>query len=70
MNRKLKIGDEVTFTLAGRIAKGIIIEDRGKLGAQGERIWRVRVEYLWSPSMDYELSENEIEATGKQIAHA
>jgi hypothetical protein len=70
MKTRYKVGDEVEFNLANRKAKGVIVEDRGNLGFRGAHLWRIRVEYLWSPSMDYELSEDEFELLSEQPVHA
>ncbi len=70
MTKHLKVGDEVFFNLVNRKVKGKIIEDRGKIGAHHSHLWRVRVPFLSSPSMDYELSEDQLESVSKYAAHA
>lgn len=66
--RKIKIGDIVTFTLVGREVTGTVIEDRGKLGRDGRRIYAIRVEYTWSDPMVYELEEGDFQVT--ELQHA
>lgn len=42
--REPRVGDIVSFPFGSYIARGEVIEDRGHLGRDGERIIRVRVE--------------------------
>ncbi len=42
--REPRVGDIVSFPFGSYTARGDVIEDRGHLGRDGERIIRVRVE--------------------------
>lgn len=57
--RKIKIGDIVTFTLVGREVAGTVIEDRGKLGRNGRHVYAIKVDYTWSDPMIYELEDDD-----------
>src|SRR5438046_35727 len=37
------VGDRVTFALGKRKVSGVVIEDRGRLGVGGRRLYRVEV---------------------------
>lgn len=39
----LKVGDEVVLRLAGSERRGVVVEDRGPLGADGRQIVAIRV---------------------------
>ena len=41
--KKPRVGAHVEFDMGAYIGRGVIIEDRGLLGRDGERIWRVQV---------------------------
>ncbi|MBK8997619.1 MAG: hypothetical protein IPM35_17965 [Myxococcales bacterium] len=42
--REPRVGDVVSFPFGSYMARAAVIEDRGRLGRDGERIIRVRVE--------------------------
>lgn len=42
--RSPRVGDIVTFPFGTYTAQGLVIEDRGHLGRNGERILRVRLD--------------------------
>jgi len=42
--KKPRVGAHVEFDMGAYIGRGVIIEDRGLLGRDGERIWRVQVD--------------------------
>lgn len=39
---KFRVGDQIRFDMGASLWDAVIIEDRGKLGVGGRRIWRVR----------------------------
>ena len=38
-----KVGDRVRYLRVGQPVEGVIVEDRGRLGVKGERIYALRV---------------------------
>ena len=71
MKKRLEVGDEVSFVIVARRARGVVVEDRGSLGGGGRRVLRVRVQYDSSPSMDYEIREEDLKfehAAGSLVA--
>ena len=40
--KRLKVGDRVSFRLAGRKISGTIVEDRGRIGSGSRRLFAVR----------------------------
>jgi len=55
------VGDAVRFPLGSRTARAVIVEDRGPIGAQGRRIYRVRVDYDPDDSVTFEMPGEEME---------
>jgi hypothetical protein len=45
MEKGLGVGATVRFRLGGSDVTATVIEDRGRLGAHGEQIWRVRLHF-------------------------
>jgi hypothetical protein len=45
MPRQPHVGDVVSFPFGTYTARGVVLEDRGRLGRGGERVIRVRVDY-------------------------
>lgn len=45
VSREPRVGDIVSFPFGSYTARGEVLEDRGHLGRDGERIIRVRVEF-------------------------
>jgi hypothetical protein len=39
--RTLRVGDRVRFRMVKDIIEGVIVEDRGFIGAGGRRLWRI-----------------------------
>ena len=46
--RKLRVGDRVRFQRGKDTIEGVIVEDRGHIGAGGRRLWRI--EFQMEPS--------------------
>ncbi len=40
--RKVRVGQKVTFRLFGEQRRGLVIEDRGRIGVGGRQILRIR----------------------------
>jgi len=59
---KLRVGDRVRFGKAPSRWSAVVIEDRGKLGVGGRRIWRVRT-LSKSPGAAFETEIPEDELT-------
>ena len=55
------VDDVVRFPLGPRKAHGVIIEDRGPIGVQGRRIYRVRVDHDPDDSEAFEMPGEEME---------
>jgi hypothetical protein len=62
LKRNLRVGDAVSFLLGNRRVHGVIAEDRGPLGADGKRLYRVMVSLLPGESTYFEMPEDEITA--------
>ncbi len=43
VKRNFAIGDRVIFRMAGTPIRGVIVEDRGKIGAKGRRLLLVEI---------------------------
>jgi len=56
----LRVGDRVTFDLGGRRIVGVIIEDRGKIGAWGRRLLVVRARLDRANESVFELPADEL----------
>jgi len=61
-SRSLAVGDKVQFTLGRHRLRGTLVEDRGRIGAAGRKLFRVRVEMLPGDTQVYELPEDDIHA--------
>jgi hypothetical protein len=58
---KFRLGDWVTFQYGLRPVFAQIIEDRGQLGANRRRLYRIRVDWELNESSDFEMPEDEME---------
>jgi len=58
----LKVGDRVRFEFGGRKVVGTIIEDRGRIGAGGRRLFAVRFRADLGSEGLLELPADEIQA--------
>ena len=58
----LRVGDRVTFELSGRKIVGVIIEDRGGIGAGGRRLLVVRARLDPANESTFELPADELRA--------
>lgn len=61
-HRALKVGDRVRFCLGNRKFAGVIIEDRGAIGAGGRRLYVVRAQIDPSSESVFELPADELHA--------
>lgn len=59
---QLRVGDRVTFSLAGRRISGIIVEDRGKIGTGGRRLFAIRARIGTDDDAVLELPAEELSA--------
>jgi len=58
---KFRLGDWVTFRYGVRPVFAQIIEDRGPLGADRRRLYRIRVDWDLDESTEFEMPEDEME---------
>src|SRR4051794_31653080 len=58
---RFKVGDWVSFQFGARRATAQIIEDRGPLGVNGERIYRIRLDRDSTEPDEFELREAQLE---------
>jgi hypothetical protein len=61
LSRRFKVGDWVSFDYGIRRTIAQVVEDRGALGVQGRRLYRVRPMPSREDSHDFELAEEELE---------
>jgi hypothetical protein len=57
---RLKIGSLVSFVFGTKPVTGVIVEDRGPLGAGGRRLYRIRLPIEAVESFELEMPEDEI----------
>lgn len=60
--RELKVGDRVRFNLGGHRVIGVIVEDRGRIGAGGRRLYAVRAQLEAVGESTFELPSDELQA--------
>lgn len=65
---EFKVGDKVAFVFGGRRVRGRIVEDRGALGLEGRRLYRVRLDMDPYDPMFFVLPEDDIEITHESDA--
>lgn len=56
----LRVGDPVSFRMGNQRVQGVIVEDRGPLGAQGRRLYGVRYSFLPGEATSFELPEEDL----------
>ena len=61
LSPRFRVGDWVSFAYGLRRITAQIVEDRGALGVQGRRLYRVRPMPSREDSHDFELAEEELE---------
>ena len=61
LSRRFKVGDWVSFDYGIRRITAQVVEDRGTLGVQGRRLYRVRPMPSREDLNDFELAEEELE---------
>src|SRR5260370_2301285 len=59
---RFRVGDRVRVDLGRRKLTGVIVEDRGAIGAQGRQLFQVDIPMDPFEPMSVELPEDEIEA--------
>lgn len=59
---RLRVGGRVTFNLGGRRFAGVIVEDRGPIGAGGRRLYVVRAQIDPTGETVFELPADELYA--------
>jgi hypothetical protein len=58
---EFRLGDWVTFQYGVRPVFAQIVEDRGPLGANRRRLYRIRLDWELNESTDFEMPEDEME---------
>ena len=58
--KKIRVGDHVRFLLADREIDGVVVEDRGFIGARGRRLWAIEFKFLYTDPSIIELPEVDI----------
>jgi hypothetical protein len=60
-----RVGDWVSFQYGPRRVLGQVVEDRGRLGVRGRRLYRIRLDLDPGEKTDFEMREEDLEsATG------
>lgn len=70
---RLKVGQHVIVRMAVETIRGVIIEDRGTIGAGGRRLWRVRLAApaaAQEPPLELELPADRLTPTAPPRANA
>lgn len=60
-NGKYKVGDVVAFHFGSQEVQALVIEDRGRLGVKGRRLYRIRLERDPEP-IEFEMPEDDLKA--------
>ncbi len=60
--RRFKVGDRVRFRFGGRAVVGVIVEDRGPLGAGGRFLYSVRIRLDRFSESTFEVPADELRA--------
>lgn len=61
------IGDWVKFDYGPKKVSARIVEDRGPLGVQGRRLYRVQLDEKLGDASTFEIPENELDATSPPV---
>ena len=64
-DNRVSIGDRVRFSLGTSCILGVVVEDRGPIGARSARIFRVRVSNDPYDDKVFEMPEDEIDVVGQ-----
>jgi hypothetical protein len=59
---KFRVGDRVSFLYGPRRVQADVIEDRGPIGVNGRRLFRVRLELVGTEASCFEIPEVNLEA--------
>ena len=70
MQRIFKVGDIVSFLMAGKTVRGKIIEDLGKLGRRGGHVYDIVFERDSSDPMHIALEVGDFELSAKNLQTA
>jgi hypothetical protein len=65
---RLSVGDEVTFQLGAHRQRARVVEDRGNLGVEGRRVFRLAL--IGSDpddAVEFELSEELLEIAAERV---
>lgn len=60
MKKKFRVGEQIKFRFCKKYITGTIIEDRGKIGVGGRRLWRIEFNLSNQKPSHIELPEIEI----------
>lgn len=60
-NGGLHIGDHVTFAFGLKMLRGVILEDRGRVGIGGQQLFLVEAPLKHDEPLRFELPEDELE---------
>src|SRR5438552_8092031 len=64
---KFKVGDRVVMHRGNREVEAVVVEDRGPLGIDGERIYGLHYEFLPGETRYTERDEHELTPVGAEI---
>jgi hypothetical protein len=67
---QLRVGDQALYRFGGEDKVVDVVEDRGRLGAYGERVWRIRLTLTETEPMDVEVSERRLQPTASSLDRA
>lgn len=57
---RVQVGSDVLLRFGLSTLRGTVVEDRGRLGVGGRRVWRVRVPMEYGGAMTLEVPEGEL----------
>jgi hypothetical protein len=58
---KLHVGDWVTLQFGGERVRGVILEDRGPIGARGRQIFFIEVPLKYDEPLRFEMPADDLE---------
>jgi hypothetical protein len=67
---RFRVGDWVSFLYGPRRVRAEVVEDRGPLGVNRRRLYRVRLERDLGESITFEMPEDDLEAAESPAPHA